>query len=493
LISSEAASHLYAVILAGGSGTRLWPLSRMLQPKQLLHLPGCQNGRSLLQETVDRVMAYVPPERIVMVTNHEQELEIKRHLEQLDPERASAITILAEPVGRNTAPAIAWAAHSLVAKDPEAVMVVLPADQLIGQPHFFWEALEAGLPLARQDYLVTFGVTPDSPHSGYGYIKQGQALASRPGSLGVYEIEKFVEKPDTKTAEGYLAEGGYLWNSGIFLWQVSVLLQAVAKWQPRLYEKLAQLRFEEGNRPLLADYSQLDNISIDYGIMEKHDRCAVVPLPSEVGWTDLGSWEAVHAVAPKDEHGNYLEGEILAWDCRETFLLSTHRLVAALGLDNLVVVETPDAILIAHRQDIQKIKDITQTLAARGSELYRTHRTVYRPWGTYTVLEAGPGYKIKRIEVYPQGRLSLQYHHQRSEHWVVISGRAQVTRGEEIMTLHANESTFIPVEMPHRLENPWTEPTVIIEVQNGGYLGEDDIVRMEDIYGRLLKTHQDRQ
>jgi mannose-1-phosphate guanylyltransferase / mannose-6-phosphate isomerase len=368
--------------------------------------------------------------------------------------------------------------------------VVLPADQLIRQPYFFWDALEAGMPLARQDYLVTFGITPDSPQTGYGYIKQGQSLASHPKTLGVYQIEKFVEKPDVITAEKYLVEGGYLWNSGIFLWQASVLLQAVATWQPRLYEKLMRLRFEEGNRPLPADYRELDNISIDYGIMEKHDRCAVVPLPNEVGWTDLGSWEAVHVVAQKDQNGNYLEGEILAWDCRDNFLLSTHRLVAALGLDNLVVVETPDAILIAHRQDIQKIKEITQTLAARGSELYRTHRTVYRPWGTYTVLEEGPGYKIKRIEVYPQGRLSLQYHHQRSEHWVVISGRAQVTRGEEIITLEANESTFIPTEMPHRLENPWSEATVIIEVQNGGYLGEDDIVRMEDIYGRRLEIHQ---
>jgi mannose-1-phosphate guanylyltransferase/mannose-6-phosphate isomerase len=246
------------------------------------------------------------------------------------------------------------------------------------------------------------------------------------------------------------------------------------------------MRFEAG-RPVLADYSQLDNISIDYGIMEIHDRCAVAPLPSEVGWTDLGSWEAVHVIAPKDEDGNYLEGEILARDCQNNFLLSTHRLVAVLGLENLVVVETPDAVLVAKRQDIQKVKDITQTLAAQGSEVFRTHRTVYRPWGTFTVLEEGPGYKIKRIEVYPQGCLSLQYHHHRSEHWVVISGRAQVTRGEDTLTLHANESTFIPIETAHRLENPWSETTVIIEVQNGGYLGEDDIVRMEDVYGRRLE------
>ena len=489
MLASQDSAHLYAVILAGGSGTRLWPLSRMLQPKQLLHLPGCQNGHSLLQETVDRVMAYIPPERIIVVTNYEQELEIKRHLEQLDPQGAAKITVLAEPVGRNTAPAIAWAAQILAAKDPQAMMVVLPADQLITQPGLFWEALEAGLPLARQDYLVTFGITPDSPQTGYGYIKQGLPLASHPRTLGVYQVEQFVEKPDTATAQGYLAAGGYLWNSGIFLWQAAVLLQAMAKWQPRLYQQLAQLRFEESGRPLLADYSRMDNISIDYGIMEKHDRCAVAPLPSEVGWTDLGSWEAVHVVAQKDQNGNYLEGEIMAWDCRDNFLLSTHRLVAALGLDNLVVVETPDAILIAKRQDIQKIKDITQTLAAQGSELYRSHRTVYRPWGTYTVLEEGPGYKIKRIEVYPQGRLSLQYHHHRSEHWVVISGQAQVTRGDDIITLETNESTFIPIETPHRLENPWNETTVIIEVQNGGYLGEDDIVRLEDIYGRRLEIH----
>jgi mannose-1-phosphate guanylyltransferase / mannose-6-phosphate isomerase len=492
MLSTQDSAHLYAVILAGGSGTRLWPLSRMLQPKQLLNLPGCQNGRSLLQETFARVTATIPPERLVVVTHHEQELEIKRHLELLDPEGAKSITILAEPAGRNTAPAIAWAAQVLMAKDPQALMVVLPADQLISQPQFFWEALEAGLPLVQQNFLVTFGITPSSPESGYGYIKQGELLASHPGTLGVYQVARFVEKPDTATAKGYLAAGGYLWNSGIFFWRAQALLAAVATWQPQLYQKLTEMQFDEAGRPWPADYGNLDNISIDYGVMEKHDRCAVAPLPKEVGWTDLGSWEAVHAVAQKDQAGNYLEGNILAYDCRDNFLLASHRLVATLGLDNLVVVETPDAVLIAKRQDIQKVKEITQTLAAQNSELYRTHRTVYRPWGTYTVLEEGPGYKIKRIEVYPKGRLSLQYHHQRSEHWVVLSGRAQVTRGEEIVTLQANESTFIPLETAHRLENPWTEPTVIIEVQNGSYLGEDDIVRLEDVYGRRLEIDPPR-
>ena len=487
MLLSLAPSHLYAVILAGGSGYRLWPLSRMLQPKQLLHLPGCQEGRSLLQETVARVATHIPPERLAVVTHYEQELEIKRHLELLEPDRAASITVLAEPVGRNTTPAIAWAARVLVAKDPQAMMVVLPADQLISQPGLFWEALEAAWLLAQQEYLVTFGITPNSPESGYGYIKQGELLASHPDTLGVYQVERFVEKPDTVTARRYLADGGYLWNSGIFFWQAAVLLRAVEKWQPQLYQKLAQMRFDEGGRPFLADYSQLENISIDYGIMEQHDRCAVAPLPSQVGWTDLGSWEAVHTVAKKDQDGNYQEGNILARDCRDNFLLSTHRLVAALGLDNLVVVETPDAVLIAKRQDIQQVKEITQTLAAQGSEVYRTHRTVYRPWGTFTVLEEGPGYKIKRIEVYPKGRLSLQSHHHRSEHWVVISGQARVTRGDEIVTLQPNESTFIPIMTPHRLENPWSTPTVIIEVQNGDYLGEDDIVRLEDVYGRPLE------
>jgi mannose-1-phosphate guanylyltransferase/mannose-6-phosphate isomerase len=488
MLLSQMPPHLYAVILAGGSGTRLWPLSRMLQPKQLLHLPGCQHGRSLLQETVARVSASIPPDRLLVVTHYEQELEIKRHLELLDPDHAASITVLAEPVGRNTTPAIAWAAQVLVAKDPQAMMVVLPADQLISQPRFFWEALEAAWPLAQQDYLVTFGITPNSPESGYGYIKQGELLASSPGTLGVCRVERFVEKPDTATAKQYLADGGYFWNSGIFFWQAAALLKAVEKWQPGLYQKLGEMRFDEAGRPLLADYSRLDNISIDYGVMEKHDHCAVAPLPSEVGWTDLGSWEAVHAVAQKDQDGNYLEGDILAQDCRDNFLLSSHRLVAALGLDNLVVVETPDAVLIAKRQDIQQVKAITQTLAAQGSEVFRTHRTVYRPWGTFTVLEEGPGYKIKRIEVYPNGRLSLQYHHHRSEHWVVISGQARVTRGDAIIDLQANESTFIPIHTPHRLENPWTKSTVIIEVQNGDYLGEDDIVRLEDVYGRLLEV-----
>jgi mannose-1-phosphate guanylyltransferase / mannose-6-phosphate isomerase len=488
MVPHEEEFPLYAVVLAGGSGSRLWPLSRMLQPKQLLHLPGCQKDRSLVQETVVRVAAHIPPDRIMVVTHCEQELEIRRHLEQLGPEWSSTITILAEPVGRNTAPAIAWAARVLVEKEPQAMMVVLPADHLITQPHFFWEALAAGWPMAKQGFLVTFGITPSNPETGYGYIKQGELLTAHAGSMGVYQVERFVEKPDLDTAVSYLADGGYLWNSGIFFWQASALLQAVEKWQPELYQSLEQMRYEEGGkRPLLADYSQLKNISIDYGIMEQHDRCAVAPLPNEVGWTDLGSWEAVYNVTEKDQDGNYLEGNILAKECRDNFLLASHRLVAVLGLRDLVVVETADAVLIASRQEIQKVKNLTQSLANQGCEEYRSHRTVYRPWGTFTVLEEGPGYKIKRIEVYPLGRLSLQYHHHRSEHWVVISGQAQVTSGEEIFILQPNQSTYIPIKTPHRLENPGTTPTIIIEVQNGSYLGEDDIVRMEDIYGRRLE------
>jgi mannose-1-phosphate guanylyltransferase/mannose-6-phosphate isomerase len=419
------------------------------------------------------------------VTHQEQELEVQRHLEILQPGLSQAITILAEPVSRNTAPAIAWSAQVVSGKDPQALMAVFPADQLVEQPQYIWEALAAGYSVAQQGFLVALSITPLGPEIGYGYIQQGPLLNEGTELMQVYRLERFVEKPDRDTAARYLAQGGYSWNSGIFLWQASTFLKVLGRWRPQLLEDLEQMGLEAGT-PAAAQYGSLENISVDYAVMEHHDRCAVIPLPIDIGWSDLGTWQAVWDAAPKDQDGNYTKGKVLTADCRQSLILATHRLVAGLGLEDLIVVETPDALLVARRQQASQLTKLTEPLKVQDAEVYRFPRTIFRPWGTFTVLEEGQGYKIKRVEVYPQGRLSLQFHHRRSEHWVVVSGQAQVTRGEEVFILQSNESTFIPIEMPHRLENPGSTPAVIIEVQNGDYLGEDDIVRLEDVYGRLI-------
>jgi len=483
--SFQEMPNLYGVILAGGWGASLWPLSRLLHPPSLLHLPGCGEGRSLIQETVARVLTRIPPHRIILVAPREQELEIRRHLELLGPGLSREITILAEPVDRNTAPAIAWAAQVLARKDPQALMAVFPGNQLLARPQYLWEALAAAYPVAQEGFLVALGITPGGPETGYGLIRQGPPLGAASGSMQVYRIEGFGEKPDPDTASG-LAQGGYCWNSGIFLWQASSFLEALGRWRPQLLKNLTRMGLEAGASPPPGDYGRLENISVDQAVMEPHDRGAVISLPGDVGWHDLSTWQAVWEAAPKDQDGNYAAGEVLYADCRGSLVLATHRLVAGLGLEDLIVVETGDALLVAPRQQAHQLAKLTEPLKAQDAEVYRLPRTVFRPWGTFTVLEEGPGYKIKRIEVYPQGRLSLQFHHRRSENWIAVSGQAQVTRGEEVFVLQPQASTFIPREMPHRLENPGTAPAVIIEVQHGDYLGEDDIVRLEDVYGRLI-------
>jgi len=486
MYSFQEMPDLHGVILAGGGGASLWPLSRLLHPPALLHLPGCGEGRSLIQESVARVLSRIPPQRLILVSPREQELEIRRHLELLRPGLSREITILAEPVDRNTAPAVAWAAQVLARKDPRTLMAVFPGSQLPARPQYLWEALAAAIPVAREGFLVALGLAPGGPETGHGLIRKGLPLSVPSGSPPVYRIEGFGEKPDPDTASRDLAQGGYCRHSGIFLWQASFFLEALGRWRPRLLQDLTEMGLEAGASPPAGDYGRLENISVEQAVMEPHDRGALIPLPGDAGWHDLSTWQTVWEAAPKDQDGNYATGEVLTAHCRRSLLLATHRLVAGLGLEDLLVVETGDALLVAHRQQASQLAKLTEPLEARDAEVYRLPRTVFRPWGAFTVLEEGPGYKVKRIEVYPQGRLSLQLHHHRSENWIAVSGQARVTRGEEVFDLKPQASTFIPRETPHRLENPGTAPAVIIEVQHGDYLGEDDIVRLEDVYGRLL-------
>jgi len=468
--------NIYPVILCGGSGTRLWPMSRRLLPKQFLPL---LSSRTMLQETVLRTRGIAGVRPPVVVGSEDHRFLVAEQLRDID---APPALHLLEPVARNTAPAIAAAAWTLLGQDPDATLLVLAADHAIERPEAFREAANQAAGLAQQGRLVTFGIVPTEPATGYGYIERGGPLEG-----GGYGVARFIEKPSRQVATELVAAGNYSWNSGMFVFRADILLEEVKRHCPEIHE--ATRRAVAGARVDL-DFCRLDKASyqacppasIDYAVMEKTDRAALIPV--DLGWSDVGSWSQLWDRGPKDGDGNVVRGDVLARGTRNTYVRAESRLVAALGVENLIIVETGDAVLVAGLEHAQEVKAIVDELQKAARNEQDSHDRVYRPWGYYEGIDAGDRFQVKRIMVKPGQSLSLQMHHHRAEHWVVVSGTARVTRGEDVLLVAENESTYIPLGVKHRLENPGKVPLYLIEVQSGTYLGEDDIVRFEDRYGR---------
>jgi mannose-1-phosphate guanylyltransferase/mannose-6-phosphate isomerase len=476
---------MYAIIMAGGSGTRFWPLSREKMPKQLLKIGG---EDTLIRETVGRVLPLVRMEDIFIVTNQVLADSIGHQL-LTKFDRSWDGNMILEPEAKNTAPALGLAALHLERLDPEAVMIVLAADHSIRKTDDFLKVLRKAGEAAGHGYLVTLGIQPDRPETGYGYIKSGEKCKET-GIEGVCKVEAFVEKPDIETAKGYLKKSGYYWNSGMFVWKVSAFLNEIAKCHPALHQGLGEIRksigTEKETEVVRMVFKKLDPISIDYAVMEKTDRAAVIP--ADIGWSDVGSWTALDDVSERDASGNVIMGNVIDIGSRDSIVYAEKRLVATIGLKDAVVVDTPDATLVCSKDRAQDVKKVVDELKKRKAEEHLTHRTVYRPWGSYTILEDGDHYKIKRLEINPGAKLSHQLHYHRSEHWVVVAGTARVSNGDKEYDVHPNESTYIPMSTKHRLENRGRIPLQIIEVQNGEYLEEDDIVRFDDDYNRHEKS-----
>ena len=476
---------LYPVIMAGGSGTRFWPLSRHLFPKQLLRIGG---EETMIQQTMRRVLGCAPADHVLISTNAAQADLIRLQLADWKDDIKNGFVL--EPEGRNTAPAIGLAALEIVKRDPEGLMLVVPADHVVTGQREFEAAVGLASELATGGYLVTFGIKPVRPETGYGYIKPNhRIMLGKQGKLRGYRAEKFVEKPEAARAERYLKAGNYFWNSGMFVWRATTILEEMRLHQPGLAKGLDRIRELKrtgaSTETVDAVYRSLSSVSIDNGVMEKSARAAVVPVSFK--WSDVGSWGSLDEVAVKDKAGNVMTGRVIDLESSRSIVYADRRIVATIGLTDMVVVDTPDATLVCPKARAQDVKKVVDILRQRQAPEHLEHLTVQRPWGSYTVLEEGPGFKVKRVTVNPGGRLSLQLHHKRSEHWVVIAGRARVTRGDETFDLGVGQSTAIPVETKHRLENPGKEALHIIEVQNWPYLGEDDIVRFKDDYGRTGK------
>jgi mannose-1-phosphate guanylyltransferase len=460
-----------AVIMAGGSGTRLWPLSRAAHPKQFLSLHG---KSTMLQETVNR-LDWLEISSSITICNEEHRFFVAEQLREVE----KLGSIILEPVGKNTAPAIALAAFHSIKEDP--LLLVLAADHVMQDNAAFEKAVSAAIPLAESGKLVTFGIVPNEPHTGYGYIKGGKAC--NPG----FEVDKFVEKPSLDLAKEYVASTEYYWNSGMFLFKASRYLEELNNYRPDIYEACknsldtteSDLDFSRINKE---KFEACPSDSIDYAVMERTEDAVVVPM--DAGWSDIGSWSSLWDISKKDENGNSIYGDVLLHNSRSSYIRSDGKLVAAVGIDDLVIVDTKDALMVAHKDCVQDTKIIVEQLKTNMRSEWELHREVCRPWGKYDSIDSGDGYQVKRITVKPGGKLSVQMHHHRAEHWIVVSGTAKITNGEKTFLLNKNESTYIPVGVIHSLENIEKVKLELIEVQSGSYLGEDDIVRFHDVYGR---------
>ena len=463
-----------AIILAGGSGTRLWPVSRYGLPKQFIKLNG---GKSLLCQTVERLAAVVPLHDIFVITNDDYRFHVQADLRSVSP--AIENNVILEPVGRNTAPAIALVMKYCQEKlkcSKDEVIFICPSDHIIEPVEKFARYARQAEAAAKAGSIVTFGIKPGRPETGYGYIKKGGAL----GKGGVCKVEKFAEKPDLKTAEKYLKDGSYYWNSGMFSFTIATMLAEFKAYAPEISRKMPATL-----AAMTADFKNMPSISIDYAVMEKSKKAAVLPI--DILWSDVGSWDSLPEVIKPDADGNVKVGDILALDTKKTIVMGEKRLISTIGLKDLIIIDTSDALLIAKRGQAQRVKEVVDMLKERKRKEVVEHTTTYRPWGSYTVLEEDSRYKIKRIVVKPGEKLSHQLHYHRSEHWIIVKGTAKVTLGGKSSIVHENESTYVPKSTTHRLENPGKVPLEMIEVQNGEYVGEDDIVRFDDIYGRKNK------
>lgn len=468
---------IYPVILSGGSGTRLWPASRKALPKQFLPLV---SDRTMFQETLLRLTGMSELAKPLVVCNHEHRFLVAEQLRELD---ASPLFQIIEPVGRNTAPAVAVAALALLSVDPDGILLVLPADHLIRDVPAFQVAIRAAATLAEDSKLVTFGIEPDAPATGFGYIERGAPL----NGDSVFKVARFVEKPDLETANRFLTTGNHYWNSGMFMFRADVYLRELQQHRPDIYQAACSA-WDKHSRDL--DFCRLDESafaacpsdSIDYAVMEKTDSAAVITV--DIGWNDIGSWTSLYEVSAKDDLKNVARGDVYLQNTEGCYVRADSRLVTTIGVHDLIVVETADAVLVAHKDYAQDIKQAVEHLHREGRDEHIFHRRVFRPWGYYEGIDAGERFQVKRIMVKVGGRLSLQLHHHRAEHWVVVAGRARIIRDDDVIELQANQSTYIPFETKHRLENIGDEPLYLIEVQSGDYLGEDDIVRIEDDYRR---------